>query len=245
MQITFLGTNGWFDNQLGNTMSVLVSTQDAYIVFDAGSGFTKLDRYVTTPKPVYLFLSHFHLDHLIGLHTLTRFNFTMGLTIVGQPGTRQTLATLLDQPFTVPLHRADYPIIANDFDEVRLPFHMTTLPLIHSSPCYGYRLQADGKVVTYCTDTGYCANAVTLARDADLLIAECSRKPGQPPSDWPHLDPATAARIAMEAQARRLALAHFDANVYTTRQDRERSEAAARDLFANVFAARDDMTVTV
>jgi len=245
MQITFLGTNGWFDNAFGNTVSALVTTRDAYIVLDAGGGFTKLDRYITTAKPVYLFLSHFHLDHLIGLHALTRFNFSAGLTIVGQPGTRQTLATFLDQPFTVPLSRASFPVAAYDFDDIRLPFRATTLPLIHSSPCYGYRFELAGKTLTYCTDTGYCANAVTLAQNADLLITECARKPGQPPSDWPHLDPATAARIALEARAHQLALTHFDANVYTAWDDRDLAQTDARKTFANTFAARDEMTVSI
>ena len=46
MKLHFLGTNGWFDTRSGNTLSVLLDTDKAYIVFDAGGGFYKLDGYI-------------------------------------------------------------------------------------------------------------------------------------------------------------------------------------------------------
>ena len=247
MKITFLGTNGWFDTACGNTLCVLIETANEYIVLDAGSGFVKLNRYITAPKPIYLMLSHFHIDHIVGLHTLMKFDFPKGLTIVGQPGTQAALATFVNPPFSSPLARNKYPVTIHDLPDASrvLPFRVKALPLIHASPCYGYRLEVEQRVITYCTDTGYCANAVTLARDADLLITECARKPGQPVGDWPHLDPASAARIAREANAQQLALVHFDAAVYTKLEDRALAENAARETFANVFATRDEMSVTV
>ena len=36
MQVTFLGTNGWFDTSAGNTVSVLVRAEEYDIIFDAG-----------------------------------------------------------------------------------------------------------------------------------------------------------------------------------------------------------------
>ena len=68
MKIYFLGTMGWFDTKLGNTLCVLVDTGKEYIIFDAGTGFSKIDNYIKDKRPIYLFLSHFHLDHIIGLH---------------------------------------------------------------------------------------------------------------------------------------------------------------------------------
>ncbi len=105
--------------------------------------------------------------------------------------------------------------------------------------------EIDGKVVSYCPDTGYCENAVILSRGADLLIAECAYKTGQGSEEWPHLNPETAARIACEAKVKRLALVHFDARLYPTMEDRRESEAVARSIFPNAFAAYDDMEVDV
>jgi len=46
VKIIFLGTNGWYDSETGNTISILVQTDLVDVVFDAGYGVAKLDRYV-------------------------------------------------------------------------------------------------------------------------------------------------------------------------------------------------------
>jgi ribonuclease BN (tRNA processing enzyme) len=247
MRIVFLGTNGWYDTQTGNTLSALIETNEAYIVLDAGNGIFKLDKYVLHQKPVYLFLSHFHLDHVSGLHILGKFDFDQGLKILGEGGTRRILNTLVNNPFTIPLGQLKYKTEIYELPEEQsaLPFKVLALPLIHTSNCLGFRLEVEGRIVSYCTDTGYCENAIVLARGADLLIAECSLKSGQSDEVWPHLNPETAAMMARESKAKRLVLTHFDANVYTTLEDRHEAEREARKTFANSFAAFDDMVMKI
>ena len=75
---------------------------------DAGNGLYKADRYIKDDLPVFLFLSHFHLDHIEGLHVLSKFHFK-SLIIFGQKGTKQVLSTIINEPFTVPLEQADLP----------------------------------------------------------------------------------------------------------------------------------------
>jgi len=41
MKITFLGTNGWYDTDCGNTICTLLETTKAYILLDAGMVFIK------------------------------------------------------------------------------------------------------------------------------------------------------------------------------------------------------------
>jgi ribonuclease BN (tRNA processing enzyme) len=130
-------------------------------------------------------------------------------------------------------------------DQYVLPFPVIALPLVHASSCYGYKFEIDRKVLAYCTDMGYCENAISLGRGADLLITECTRKAGQPDGDWPHLNPQKAARIAHEAGARQLALLHFEARTYSHLQDRQDAEDEARRIFANVFAAWDEMQIEI
>jgi len=55
MKVIFLGTNGWYDTKTGNTPCVLIDTKTHYIILDAGDGIYKLDKYITTQKPIYLF----------------------------------------------------------------------------------------------------------------------------------------------------------------------------------------------
>jgi len=76
MEIIFLGTNGWYDTKTGNTTCTLIETEDYFIILDAGNGLYKIDQYITSTskRPIYLFLSHFHLDHIVGLHIMSKFN---------------------------------------------------------------------------------------------------------------------------------------------------------------------------
>lgn len=245
MKIIFLGTNGWYDTQTGNTISILIATQEYNIVLDAGTGFAKLDRVLSNSHPIFLFLSHFHLDHLIGLHTLLKFTFSQKLTLAGPEGTEKVLRTLLKQPFTAPLDRLPYKteILEMPKSEERFPFKVKVMGLVHPPLSMGYRFALEGKEIAYCPDTGYCENAVTLAKDADLLISECSFLPGEHSADWPHLNPQFAARIAKEAGARRLALVHFDAAKYTSLDLRKEAEKEAQKIFRNTFACQDDQIV--
>ncbi len=81
----------------------LVDSEEYYIIFDAGDGMYKLDSYITSDKPIYLFLSHFHLEHIFGFHILSKFRFKQGINVYGQKGTRSILNQFIQHPFTVPL----------------------------------------------------------------------------------------------------------------------------------------------
>ncbi len=247
MKVTFLGTNGWYDTVTGNTISVLVQSEAFDIILDAGNGIAKADRYITQEKPALLFLSHFHIDHIAGLHTLVKFRFLQGLTIFCLPGGTELLNTFAAEPFTVPLADLPYPARVTELAEGvhRVPFTVECRPLVHPAPCYGYRLEVDGKVITYCTDTGACENAVALARDADLLITECALKPGGVSTDWPHLNPQDAIGIAQKANAQRLALVHFGAEVYRTLDERRAVQDEFEKIFPGLIVATDDLTIEI
>jgi ribonuclease BN (tRNA processing enzyme) len=245
MKITFLGTNGWYDSQTGNTICILIATREYNIVLDAGNGFAKLDRVLSNSNPIFLFLSHFHLDHLIGLHTLFKFSFSQKFTLSGPKGTEKVLKALLKQPFTAPLDHLSYKteILEMPESENRFPFAVKGMVLVHPPLSMGYRFRLEGKTIAYCPDTGYCDNAVALAKGADLLISECSFLPGENSADWPHLNPQSAARIAKEAGADRLALVHFDAAKYTTMELRKNAQREAQKIFPNTFACEDDQVM--
>ena len=247
MQVTFLGTNGWFDTPAGNTCSALVQSEEYDIIFDAGNGIAKADRYISQKKPVYLFISHLHIDHIAGLHTLVKFRLKKGLHICTQKGSVEDLNAFVREPFTVPFSGLPYKADIIELDEGRheLPFTIECLPLIHPAPCFGYRLELEGKVITYCTDTGVCDNAITLSRNADLLITECGLKPGEESPGWPHLNPDTAIAIARQAKARRLALIHFGAEVYKTVDERLALKQRYEKEWPGLIVTTDELSIQV
>jgi len=245
MKVTLLGTNGWYDTETGNTICTLIQTEHFDILLDAGNGIHRAEDFVGGGKPVYLFLSHFHIDHIEGLHTLAKFRFREGLTLCGPAGSRDVLGTFINVPFTIPLAELPYParILEMSEEADSLPFPVTALPLRHASLTLGYRIEIDGRTIAYCPDTGYCQNAVKLAHSADLLITECAFKQGQANESWPHLNPETAARIAKEAGAKRLVLTHFDAGVYRSLPERKESEGVAAGIFPATTAGMDGLEI--
>lgn len=248
MKIHFLGTNGWFNSPTGETSCVLIDAREAYVILDAGNAFRKLDRLITDPaKPIILFLSHFHLDHTYGFHTLPKMKWPQGLTIIGQKGSKKWLGMLLNRPWSCPINKLNTKVT---IEEVKPGRHGKPVPfdcafLEHADPCLGFRLTLEGKVVTYLTDTGLCDAMVPLAHHADLLITECAWKVRNQLPGWPHLAPEDAATVAHQARVQQLALMHFDGNSYITLADRVDAEHRAQSIFPSTVAMTDDTTLSL
>jgi len=247
MRITFLGTNGWYSTETGNTACVLIDSDACYIVFDAGDGIYKLDKYITSAKPIYLFISHFHLDHVFGFHILSKFEFKQRISVYGQKGTKKLLSHLVQHPFTVPLSDLPIRIEVNELSEGthKVPFAVTCRFLLHADPCFGYRVSIDGKTIVYCTDTGVCENSLELSKNADILIHECASKSGHLTQKWPHTNPKEAAELAVRANVKQLVLFHFDPAIYRSVEERKQAETEARSIFGNTIAAIDETSINI
>ncbi|WP_242840659.1 MBL fold metallo-hydrolase [Clostridium hydrogeniformans] len=99
--------------------------------------------------------------------------------------------------------------------------------------------------MTYCTDTGYCKNALRLSKDADILITECSMKTNEVSDNPIHLNPELSAKIAKESDVKNLFLMHFDASRYISVESRVEAEKSAREIFSNSYASYDGLEVEV
>ncbi|TCD47962.1 ribonuclease Z [Chlorobium sp. N1] len=248
MKVVFLGTNGWYDSPTGNTVCILVETARAFMLLDAGSGLHKADRYLKADKPVHLFLSHLHLDHIIGLHLLNKFDMPEGLTIHCQNGDLEHLKAVIAPPYSMPFSALSYPVDFIEHDGATLDtdgFTVRSAPMRHSVPTIGFRIETEGKTLAYCPDTGYCDSAVELSKDADLLIAECAFRPGEEDERWPHLNPESAARLAHDAGAKKLVLVHFDAYRYPDLEMRRRAESASKRVFTETSIAIDNQAYAI
>ena len=222
LEIIFLGTNGWYDTETGNTICILIKGKDYNIIIDAGFGIQKLDKYCDFSNKNYLFISHLHLDHICGLHLLAKFNFKYGLDIFIKQGLKNKLNRILSLDYTVPINHLNYKAkIIELNNNLKLPFKLKYLPLKHSVPTLGFRFEIEDKIITFISDTGYCENAVKLAKDSDILITECSYLSGEINENWPHLNPELAKRIVIESNSKKLILTHFAADKYTDLKQRK------------------------
>lgn len=251
MKLIFLGTNGWYSSRTGDTPSILLDTKDHYIVLDAGNGISKLDQYITEDKPISLFISHFHIDHVSGLHTLNKFEFKQGIDVYVGEGRKRDFETLVNIPFTVGyipkpenIYNLKTEIRLHELSEKgeNIPFKASAIPQHHAYGDHGYRFEIDGKIIAYTGDCGVSDGLNRLAKNADALITECNNKQTPEDDPWGHLDPYLAANVAKEAGVRQLILTHFGPIAYTSKQDREWAKSEARKIFADTEIAFDSST---
>jgi ribonuclease Z len=204
--------------------------------------------YGTDPLDVdYLFITHCHHDHYIGLPQLLFFHAMRQraavrdtpLTIVGpRPDigsvVERALAFLRHEQFpTVAAVPRIVPLQAGDtFETDRLT--VSTSPTVHPvvGLCYRFHDRETGADVVVTGDTAYHTPIARHAAGAELLIHEASRGPvaSDPNDRGGHSGAVDAANIARQADVKTLALTHYQP------ARRDENLAAAQAVFSNTVA---------
>ena len=239
-----MGTNGWYSTKVADTICTLIETKNCYIVLDAGEGFRRLDEYITKDLPVYVFLSHLHLDHIYGLHILPKMKFKDRLTVVVPKSKLDSFLKIIGPPFTMSLKNTPVKIVSIEPGKANgLPFDCGCFELIHQDGSFGYRIDLEKNSVSYCSDTAYDKKVIKFIGGSDILIHECTNKSNFKDSGWGHSNPQEAARIAKEAGVGKLILTHFMPDFYPTLRSRKMAQESARKIFKNSLAAKDGLTI--
>jgi ribonuclease BN (tRNA processing enzyme) len=113
------------------------------------------------------------------------------------------------------------------------PFSVTVDRVNHPVETYGVRLEHDGRVLAYSSDTAPCDALLRLAQDADLFLCEASYLDGEDNPPDLHLTGREAGEAATKASVGRLLLTHLVAAWG--------SEAATHDAASGAFAGRVDV----
>ena len=255
MKIYFLGTNGWYSTPTGDTPCILIDSKDRYVIFDAGNGIYKIDKYIKENKPIVLFISHFHIDHVSGLHALYKFNFKQGIDIYFAQGRKKDFDLLVNPPYTIGITKSKKNVytlrtkirlheLEEGDSDIGFPVRMKKL--YHGYENHGFRIILEGKSIVYSGDTKIVPNGLLLAKNADLLIHECSNIVSPPePNLWGHTDPIQTAQFAKDANVKKLVMTHFGASLYDTLEKRKEAEKIARKIFPNTIAATDDLVLEI
>ncbi|EKD71891.1 MAG: seceted metal-dependent hydrolase [uncultured bacterium] len=254
MKIHFLGTNGWYSSPTGDTPCVLIDSKDHYVIFDAGNGIYKIDKYIKEDKPISLFLSHFHIDHIEGLHILNKFKFKQGIDVYFAKGRKKDFDLFVNPPYTVGITknkkniyelRTKIKIHGLEEEDTNIGFPVKMKKLYHGYENHGFRIILEGKSIVYSGDTKICSNSLLLAKGADLLIHECSNIVSSEKDEWGHTDPIQTAQFASDAGVNQLVMTHFGASLYETLEKRKKAEKIAQKIFPNTIAARDGLILRV
>src|SRR5437588_846180 len=202
-----------------------------------------------------IWISHLHLDHCAGLAPfLFGIKWAPGidkrqkpLRIFGCGGIEKLLKAiddahnykLFDQKFAVAILEFAPAEAAHIFDPLPgLKAEIISTP--HRAESLAIRLtDQSGATIVYTSDTGFSEAVAFFARDADLLILECSFYRDKPTRK--HLELADAMRIAKLAEPKQLLLTHL-----YREWDEIDLEAEARKLWAGAtIAARDGLRLEI
>jgi ribonuclease BN (tRNA processing enzyme) len=163
-------------------------------------------------------LSHLHADHcldLCGLYVMQKY-FPLAvehtrIPVYGPSRTAERMARAYD--LTAPDGmdgQFDFRRIV-DREPVRMgPFTVTPYLVNHPVEAYGFRVEADGKVLAYTGDTDTCDALKPLCRQAALVLADSAFIDGRDGAQGIHLSGTRAAQAAVDAGGvRRLMLTHL------------------------------------
>jgi ribonuclease BN (tRNA processing enzyme) len=213
---TLLGSGGWIPTSRRQTCCAYLREGDHVLLIDAGSGVMRLVEepgLLAGVERVDIVLTHFHLDHVIGLSYLPALPLAPtvwgpGEALAGAP-TLEVLGRLLGRP----LFGSGPGDVAQGVREVPVgrfelgPFALSTrTQRRHTDPTLALRV---GDALTYCTDTAADPGNVGFATGSALLAHEAWHAQDAT-DDSVHSAAGEAGRIAREAGVERLVLIHVN-----------------------------------
>lgn len=246
MKLVLLGTTGYHPNHIRHTASFLFPKIG--LLFDAGTGVFRLREYLETDE-LDIFLSHAHLDHVVGLTFLLGQLFDKNMqrvTIHGRLRDLDAIRTHLfcEELFPVPLPYECVPL------ERTVPVPgggmLTHFPLEHPGGSVGYRIDWPDRSFAYVTDTvaDVNANYVKSIRGVDVLIHECYFSDGI--AEWAkktgHSWASAVAEVAREAEVGKVVLVHQ--NPLIEEIDAVNSETA-KAIYPNLILGEDLMEIEI
>jgi phosphoribosyl 1,2-cyclic phosphodiesterase len=243
----------------GHTTCVDVElAPDKRLVLDCGTGIRSLPCAAGTQ--LFVFLSHYHWDHIEGLpHLQALYDERCSFTFHGASWGGKGVQALLEEAFGPPW----FPVGIEDTASTKTfrelgegtieveGVRVTAAPLHHPQGVLGFRLEREGRSIAFATDhergNPRADDALLLLADGvDVLIHDAQYTPDEYERNhrgWGHSTWRHAVEAAKESGARCLMLFHHD----PARSDDALDAVVeqARREFPQTDAAREGMTLVL
>jgi ribonuclease BN (tRNA processing enzyme) len=244
MKLVLLGTTGYHPNDRRHTACMMLP--EAGIVLDAGTGMYRLPRHLATPQ-LDIFITHAHLDHIVGL------TFLLGL-LHGRTMQRVTVHGVPEKLDAVREHlfaESVFPV-APCFElrpiqqQLKLGHgcRVRHFPLVHPGGAIGLRLDWPQCSMAYVTDTTASPQAPYREhiRGVDVLLHECYFSDAQAAFAelTGHSHTTAVAQLARDAEVGCLILVHMDP---ANESDDPIGLQAAREIFPHTYLGEDNMEI--
>ena len=220
----------------GNTSCIQVTLDDGtLIILDAGTGARGLGLTLVDDPPsrIDLLLTHLHVDHVEGLgafEPIWRPQTDLHIWGPASPmvSLDERIATYFSPPL-FPIHLSEVPAQCTFHDAPDAGWAiggamLRSDPIQHPGATVGYRLEADGRVLTYLTDHEPALgmdletsrpewiSGFALASGADMLIHDCqyTREEYETRFGFGHSSTDHVAVFAQKTETDRTVLFHHD-----------------------------------
>lgn len=222
----------------GNTSCLEITCGDDQLIFDAGSGLRLLGNKIVNDvekttangerrKPIHLFFTHCHYDHIAGLPFFAPFYDPKSKIslwsghLKGKDKTERMIKSYMSPPF-FPVGPEVFcsKLRYRDFDsgDTLKPIRgvkIKTLSLNHHDECVGYRINFDDRAICFITDTTHVPDQpderlIEFVRDADLMIYDATYTDAEFPQFWNfgHSTWEEGVRISKAANVKRYCIFH-------------------------------------
>ena len=244
MKLVLLGTGGYYANDTRHTACLMLP--EPGVVLDAGSGMFRVADYLATDR-LDVFLTHAHLDHVIGLTYL--------LGVLPQVVQERTIVhgeqAKLDAVRTHLFSESLFPVMPA-FRMQPLPGEaplagggrLTHFPLVHPGGSVGYRLDWPGSSLAYVTDTTAAADAayVEQIRGVNVLVHEAyfASEADEMAEVTGHSCLRDVAQVAANAEVGLLVLVHVNPQL---ERDADLDLRTAQQVFPNTLLGTDRMEI--
>lgn len=214
IKFTVLGSGSAVCFEDRTSASYLVETNDRYLLLDCGFNcVTRICEAGVSPADIdYIFLSHKHPDHFMGLiHLLFAlkspfYNRSEPVCIFGFPGLisyftqfKEILGKWIEPGFEI--------IFQEDKSFNSGGFQFDLFSTLHSEESSGINIVVNNKKISYTSDTGFSENVIENINGSDLAILDCAANIDNNLEG--HMNFRECIEMAEKAYVKRALLSHF------------------------------------
>jgi ribonuclease BN (tRNA processing enzyme) len=244
MKLTVIGQWGGYPKAGEASTGYLLEANGFKLLIDCGSGvLSHLQHHIEATELDAVLLSHYHPDHVADIGVL-QHALLIQYFLGKNEGTLPVYAHREDQQGFNSLTYKDL-MTAHEYTEDSTlsvgPFTVTFVKSKHPVPCYGMRIEADGKSLFYTADSAFREEFISFGQDADVLLCECNFYGDMDASNAGHMTSLDAGKLAQKTSARNLILTHLPHF-----GDLEQLMTEAKTIYSgHVSLAKKDMVVEI